>query len=322
MKTRQRVGAATLIVLATAGLTGCLKMDMQLNLQSDDTIDGSLVFAVSQELADLMQTSGETMAQEMQDGMVGLDGGDVTSEPYDDGTFVGSTTTFEGEPLNAFSGENATAASESTGDENITIVREGDEFVVSGAFDLSVEGMDVGSTPDPESAAMMEGMDIRIAITFPGEVTDYSDTGELDGTTVTWTPKYGERVEITARGSAVEGQGNITGGGDDTSNGSAGDSSASEKDGFPVVPVAIGAGVLLLLGLVLFFVLRSRKGGQQATAGAYGYQQPPQGYAGPTPQGGYPAPPQGGYPAPPQGGYTPPAPGAPPTQQPPTQPYQ
>src|SRR5438093_561189 len=43
--------------------------------------------------------------------------------------------------------------------------------------------------------------DIRISLTVPGAVTD--SNGEVDGNTVTWRPKIGQRLEIHATASAI-----------------------------------------------------------------------------------------------------------------------
>jgi hypothetical protein len=272
MRTRRLLGAAAL-TLAAAGLTGCMKMDMQLDLQSDDTVDGTMIIAVSAELAELSGQSPEDLAEQMQSEMVPVDEGEGewTSKPYDDGEFVGSEITFEGAPLNAMGGESASP-------ESLTIVREGDEFVVSGTLDMTDT---TGSAEDPMFEGMMDSFDIRIAVSFPGAVSEHN--GELSGNTVTWVPVFGEVLEISARGSAVDG-----GGG----------------SGLPWLLIAgIVVGLLVILGLIVFFVLRSRKG-QPAVATAYA-----------DPAMGYPAQPA----APAQPAWTPDA-AAPPA--PPAETYQ
>ena len=281
MRTRRLLGAAALATFVAVGLTGCIKMDMQLDLKSDDTVDGSMVFAISTEFAELMGEDAESIADSMQQDMIDVgDGGETRSEPYDDGEYIGTTTFFEGQSLETFSSGEDT--------ESLQILREGDEFVVSGVMDLS-EGAE-------DSESMMPGigdsMDIKIAITFPGSVSDHN--GELSGNTVTWVPVFGERLEIQARGSAVEGGGGGIGG-----------------LSLPLL-IGIGLAVLLLVGLVLFFVLRSRKGGQPAAAGATAYPAPA-GYAPAAPTAYAPAP------AVDQVGY---APQAPPVQAPPAPPVQ
>ena len=262
MHIRRLASASALGILVAVGLSGCLKMDMQLELQSDNTVDGSMVFAVSAAAAEMLGQSPESFAEQLQEESVDLNADDVRTEPYDDGEFIGTTTYFEGQPLAEFD----------TSDDSMRIVREGDEFVVSGVLDMSAGGEDMGF-----GAA---DMDVNISVTFPGAVASHN--GTLDGNTVSWTPEAGERLELNARGSAVEGGGLGV--------------------SLPLI-IGIGVALLLVIGLILFFVLRSgRKGATAAPAAGYApgtypadpaqYQQP--GY----PQAGYPqaGTPQPGYP--------------------------
>ena len=200
MRTRRLLGAAALSTALVAGLAGCVKMDMQLDLQSDDTVDGSILMAVSSALAEMSGQDPESLLGEMNaDDMV--DQGAVTStEPYDDGEYIGQTIHFEGESLESFSGG---------GDEDLQIVREGDEYVVSGVMDLSDAAMGTEGEGGEMFAGLMESFDVRVSITFPGAVSEHN--GELDGNTVTWTPRVGETNEISARGSAIEGGEPMTG---------------------------------------------------------------------------------------------------------------
>src|SRR5665647_3781321 len=52
-------------------------------------------------------------------------------------------------------------------DETMSVVRDGDEFVVSGTMDLSEAALGAESMP-----GLGDSFDIKIAMTFPGQVTD------------------------------------------------------------------------------------------------------------------------------------------------------
>ncbi|WP_081784895.1 DUF3153 domain-containing protein [Cellulomonas sp. KRMCY2] len=282
MRTRRLWGASALAATLLLALTGCVKVDMDIQLQSDDTVDGSLLFAVSSELAELSGQDPEALAEQMQQDMTeGDDSGTTRTEPYDDGEYIGSTTYFEGETLDYF-------GASSDDPDALKIVREGDEFVVSGAMDLTDAGAedmgDVGGA-----------MDVRIAITFPGAVGDHD--GTLDGKTVVWEPVIGERTEINARGSAVEGGG--LGG---------------------LQPLLIGLIALVALaaiGVVVFLVVRSRRAGAApAPAVPGGYGDPNVGYAGGLPGDAGAVPPAQFTPQAPPVAQVPPAPPAPPAAPP------
>ena len=76
-------------------------------------------------------------------------------------------------------------------------MREGDEFHVTGGFDMS--GQEFTGTEIPQQ--FLENFEFRISITFPGPVS--SASGDIDGNTVTWEPRVGQNTEIQAVASAI-----------------------------------------------------------------------------------------------------------------------
>ena len=65
--------------------TGCIKLNMNLDVAADDTVSGNIVFAISKELADL---GGADSAPETDTLLPKSDAVNVTE--FDDGKFVGS----------------------------------------------------------------------------------------------------------------------------------------------------------------------------------------------------------------------------------------
>ncbi|GIJ00098.1 hypothetical protein CLV28_0900 [Sediminihabitans luteus] len=191
MTAHRRALLATLAAACALLLSGCMRMHVDYTLHEDDTASGSLVIAFSDEVADALGTTPEELAD--QSG-AGVDTDDLpegaTSEPYAEDGYTGTKVTFEDTPIDE--------VSEGSGADDLSVTREGDEYVVSGEMDLT----DDSGTAVPDG--MLDSLDVRVSITFPGEVTEH--TGELEGdNTVVWTPAYGEVTEISARGSAVEG---------------------------------------------------------------------------------------------------------------------
>src|SRR5690625_7934862 len=88
-----------------------------------------------------------------------------TVEPYDDGQYIGQKYTFERQPL-----------SEASCDE-LSITREGNNFVVDGELDHSDEEL----TETPELA---DAFSMTYAITFRGGGLEHH--GVLHGTNVLW----------------------------------------------------------------------------------------------------------------------------------------
>jgi hypothetical protein len=188
MDGRRLARLAALAALALL-LTGCLKLDVDLKIQPDDTVDGEVVFAVDKDLLDLTGGSFEDITGGEMPLPNDVEG--VRTEEYDDGKYVGQRYVFEGVALSAFT--------DPTDPESLRIVREGDRFTVSGVLDLSSGSTGaIGATAGQQ---FLSSAEIRVAITFPGEVI--SSNGRVEGNTVIWEPEFGDRLELEATGSAV-----------------------------------------------------------------------------------------------------------------------
>ncbi|WP_062077328.1 LppM family (lipo)protein [Demequina globuliformis] len=171
--------AVALSIVAVLALAGCLKVDMDLTLNSDDTVSGSATIAVAEGTGEAFGLSDEdVLGQIYDDSGEGLPGG-VISEYNEDG-FVGQTITFENTPLAEFNGE----------DEDIQVYRDGDFFVVESPTSPT-EGANADELPSSAEATM--------TVTFPGPIEDAN--GTVDGTTVTWN-LFEAEDGIYARGAA------------------------------------------------------------------------------------------------------------------------
>jgi hypothetical protein len=176
--------------LATVFLTtGCIKVDMAMTIAKDDTVSGEFVFAVAKSLSEMSEESGDNATST--DGL--LSGAEnVKTEVYDDGQFVGTKYVFEGVPLEQFKPKFDDDASA------LSIVRDGDNIVVSGALDASTP--DAGLEENPFGSAILESFaastSIKIAIDFPGEIKETS--GKASGQKVTWIGAFGKKLDITA----------------------------------------------------------------------------------------------------------------------------
>ncbi|WP_407319388.1 hypothetical protein UQW22_03135 [Isoptericola halotolerans] len=227
---RRRLRAAVVAVLAAVGLlalAGCMKLDMDLNLSEDDTVSGAMTVAFSDQLAETMgmdpqelwDQAGDEVASDLPEGS--------SQEPYADGEYTGTTVTFADMPLEELSG---------TGTDELSITRDGDEYVVQGTMDMTDDTGQMSSLPP----GVADSFDVRIAVTFPGEVVETN--GTVEGSTVEWRPAMGESTEIFARGEA---------------------SSGGLGGGFPwwVVGVVVG---LAVIALVVFLVVRSNRRSETA----------------------------------------------------------
>jgi hypothetical protein len=170
--------------------TSCLKVDLALRLHTDDTVDGSMTYAVSQDLLTLTNSSPDALFNQISSQGPLPPGVTYRTTDYSDGTFVGKTLTFSGVDVGAF-------RQGQVGGETLSIQRVGDTFTVSGEVDLTKTGQ-----LQPGTEQLAKDMQLRLAITFPGPVQEQTG-GTVDGNTVTWTPTYGTKTEIQATGSAL-----------------------------------------------------------------------------------------------------------------------
>jgi hypothetical protein len=186
------LGCGALVLL----LAGCFKVNMDVEVSPENTVSGSAIIAVDESLLELSGQSADQLFQEMD--LSDLPPG-ATLDRYEEDGFIGQEITFEEMPLATFTQNNAlsgSGASPGAGEE-LNIARQGDEFHVTGAFDMT--GQEFTGTQIPDQ--FLDSFEFRISITFPGEVR--SATGEIDGNTVTWEPKIGENTRVEAVASAI-----------------------------------------------------------------------------------------------------------------------
>lgn len=197
MERIRRMGVRVLALGAlVALLSGCIKIDMDLEVRSDDTVSGSAVIGFSKQLLELTGGSLEDALGE--DTLVPSDVEGVEVEPYEDDEFVGQRISFDAVELEEFNQQDDADA--------LSIVREGDTFRVTGVLDFS-SGEDETEVPF-DAGQFFDNADVRISLAFPGDVIEAN--GKVDGNRVTWTPEVGQRTELRAVASAVGGG---TGGG-------------------------------------------------------------------------------------------------------------
>lgn len=216
------------VSLSTVLLTaGCVKLEMDMTVATDDTVSGNMVFAISKSLAEMATEEAEPGTTPETDSLF-TDVENVTVEAFDDGDFVGSSYTFENLPIVQFAPQVVDGSA-------FAIERQGDNLVISGTFDTSTEGEELEANPfaDSIAAGFAASSSIRIAVTLPGEIIETN--GQVDGQTITWKGNFGEKLMLEAV--------------------------AVSPLGTPINWLVVGgiAGILLGLGGVLFVWLNGRK---------------------------------------------------------------
>lgn len=172
------VGLAVLL-----GTSGCIKLNMNLTVTSNDLVSGSVVNAISKELADYAAESGQASSAES----LFPNNPKVIRTPFSDSTWVGDRYTFQSMPIAEFN-----AFGDSTS--SLQITRDGDYLKVNGTLDMS--------TSDPSGDSSSLGIDpaslfdVKFSITLPGKIKE--STGTITGNTITWKGKYGVALSLSA----------------------------------------------------------------------------------------------------------------------------
>ena len=228
-RTFQRVFLTFFSLFILLSISGCVKFDLDLTVNNDSSVSGTMIFAISKSLNDLgNQQSPESPANDLVD----PESEGVTTEPYDDGDFVGQKITLDHVPFSQFS------SGGESGD--LTIVREGDLITLKGFLDLGDDTTQKTTEEDLGGVlgqalvnSIFSSADLKIRITFPAEVV--STTGSLseDKRTVTWKPKIGQDLDLTT---------------------------TVKVPTFNFILYGASAGgILMLLGIVLWFINRNQK---------------------------------------------------------------
>lgn len=273
-KLKRATAIAAGAVLALT-LSGCMRMHTSFVINEDDTIDGSMIMAISDEAAETAGMTADEMWAQASDSLTADMPAGITTTPYKQDGYTGEEFVYENTPLSDASGS------------GMSITREGDEFVVTGELDLTEEELDGADTSGVDMAS---ALDIQFSVTFPGEVIE--SNGVVDGSTVTWVATYGEILVLDARGEASGSGGSApsddattdpaddtTGDATDTESSDSSDVADEDSDGTNwILWASIGVGALAIIGLVVWLVLRGRNNGGQGGPGA------PQGW-GAYPQG-------------------------------------
>jgi hypothetical protein len=234
------LGAALLVVF---GLSGCLKVDMDMTVTQDDKVDGSLILGFNKSLMKGLGATDQQLRQQLdsQSPISGL-GGKAKASRYEDATFIGQKYTFSGVPL-------AKLNQSSNGDQ-LSIKHQGSRYVVDGTLDLSAGQLNGSGLGSAQIKQFLKSADIKVKLTFPGKVR--SASGSIDGNSVTWTPKFGDKVSLRAV---------------------ADDTASSGGAGSRALWIILLVVLVLLLALAAGYVLMMRRRSAPAAAGpgpAYG----------------------------------------------------
>ncbi|MDI1465495.1 hypothetical protein QEZ54_31450 [Catellatospora sp. KI3] len=229
---RRPIRALAALALVAFGLSGCMKLDMDLTVNSNDTLDGTAVVALDRKLLSMGGQSPEKAFDQAGDTVKDLPKGSRT-EVYDDGKFYGKKIIYDDLSFAAFNSGGAGAPRIEHANGKYTFTA-----------DLKTGSSDLG--PQAELARpLLSGIQITIALTFPGDVIEHDAHARVDGRKVTWQLSLGEDNRLRAV--------------------------AEDGPGIPwAVVAAVGgvAGLAVIVGIVVLAIWLTRRHAAQAPAGA------------------------------------------------------
>jgi hypothetical protein len=162
---KNRVRTALVIVACLVGLTGCVKLDADLKVNSNETVSGSMKIGVDKQLATSSGQSLDEIRQEVEKGIKETGTAGVTCKSFEDDKYVGSDCSFENVPFSEMG--------QSTGD-GVGFRKEGDKVFVS------VKQLDLGSNTGGITPV------VNFKITMPGKILEHDAGAKVKGRTATY----------------------------------------------------------------------------------------------------------------------------------------
>jgi hypothetical protein len=176
-----------LVVLALL-TNGCVKADVSLTVRSDDQVDGTIVMAIDRTYAPPGGQAPDALLDQVTQRVFHGTATGSQQEPYSDSQYVGRRVTIEGMSLLDFN--------RGTSDGGLKIVHQGSQFRLSGTVDTVGLATGVGASAAGSADRIAQSFDVVIRVTFPGPVTQ--SNGAVAGDTVTWRPRFGQRLALSA----------------------------------------------------------------------------------------------------------------------------
>lgn len=220
----KQIRLIAILIFTSIFLTGCVKMDLALEINSDKTVSGTFIYAISDSLSELGTSSEDSdPTTELFD----TTAKGVTTVEYQQDGYTGTKIVLDRVPIEAFDKQGG----ESGG---FQIIRDDNKITLKGELDLSSAETGVSDGSEWGAAlakSLFASADIDVSVRFPVKVLSTTGTISDDGRTVSWKPQLGEKVDLTT---------------------------TVELPAKNFVIVGSGAVILLLICIVIFLLVRKR----------------------------------------------------------------
>jgi hypothetical protein len=184
----RRLGRGLGLVVLALLTNGCVKADVSLTVRSDDQVDGSIVMAIDRTYVPPGGQAPNALLDQVTQRVFHGTATGSRQEPYSDSQYVGRRVTIEGMSLLDFN--------RGTSDGGLKIVHQGSQFRLSGTVDTVDLAAGAGASSAESADRIAQTFAVVIQVTFPGPVTQ--SNGAVSGDTVTWRPRFGQRLALSA----------------------------------------------------------------------------------------------------------------------------
>ncbi|MFI6679001.1 LppM family (lipo)protein [Kribbella sp. NPDC050470] len=161
-----RVRAAFVLVACLVALTGCVKLDADLKVGSNETVSGNMQIGVDKQLLESSGQSLDKVRGQIENGIKETTTDGVTCKAFEDDRYVGSNCTFESVPFDKMG---------SSSGEGVSFRKDGDKVIVTVKADNLGNNVPSGSQPT-----------VNFKITMPGKILEHDDGAKIDGRTATY----------------------------------------------------------------------------------------------------------------------------------------
>jgi hypothetical protein len=160
-----RVRAALVGLVCLVALTGCVKLDADLKVSSNETVSGDMQLGVDKQLLESSGQSLDKVRGQIEDQIKRITTDGVTCKALDDDRYIGSNCTFESVPFEKMGS--------SSGD-GVALRKEGDKIKVT------VKVPNLGNLPTGGQSS------VNFKITMPGKILEHDGGAKVDGRTATY----------------------------------------------------------------------------------------------------------------------------------------
>src|SRR4051795_10954122 len=160
-----RVRAALVVVACLVGLTGCVKLDGDLKVGSNETVSGTMKIGIDKKLLESSGQSLDKVREQIESGIKQTTTEGVACNSFEDDQYVGSNCTFESVPFDKMG---------SSSDEGVSFRKDGDTVKVT------VKANTLGNVPSGSQPQ------VNLKITMPGKILEHDDGAKIDGRTATY----------------------------------------------------------------------------------------------------------------------------------------